>query len=378
MSRERTVGVVMDSDFEYGMAVYEGIRLAAGKLPGWNLAPFTHPRQDTLLKIARTGRLDGVIMPVISDRWVAPLLEVLPAVVNISSLSRIESVSSAVPDDFRVGGLAASHMLEMGVSRCGVIGERSVHASACRRDGFVALFGKQGREVLQPDSDQAYTYESGWEQWLRSLAGEIHVYGTSDRVVSRFMRVYNVLRDDLDVVVGAVVGTGNSLAERTLSGIDLSSVVLPGVRVGVEAVALMKERLEGGPVRKREVTPDELIVRGSSTAAVTGDSVIGRARGYIERSIAEAISVHDVARCAGASRRTLEMRFRTRMGISPAEYIRRRRMKLAERLLVETALSVREIAARCGAGSLQAFTSAFRKRHGMPPARYRAVHGNLR
>ena len=37
----RTVGVVLDSDFEYGVSVYEGIRLAAEKFPGLSPASAT-------------------------------------------------------------------------------------------------------------------------------------------------------------------------------------------------------------------------------------------------------------------------------------------------------------------------------------------------
>lgn len=70
---QTTIGVVLDSDFEYGVAVYEGIRAGVDKLPGWSIVPVTHFQNSLLLRLAEAGRLDGIIAPVISDRWVEGL-----------------------------------------------------------------------------------------------------------------------------------------------------------------------------------------------------------------------------------------------------------------------------------------------------------------
>jgi LacI family transcriptional regulator len=138
----------------------------------------------------------------------------------------------------------------------------------------------------------------------------------------------------------------------------------------------MMQRLLDGErrVERLEIKPDELKVRLSSAVSNSSDSVVARAQGYIERRLTERFTVDDVARFAGASRRKLEMRFKSALGTAPAEYIRNKRMKLAERLLRESGLSVRDVSARCAAGSLQAFTAQFKLRHGVPPGRYRQIH----
>jgi len=368
----KTVGVVLDSDFEYGVSVYEGIRLAAEKLPGLSIAPVTQSQQGLMMRMLETGKLDGVIMPVISDRWVQSLSPSLPPVVNISGMSRIESVCSVVTDDFYVGKLAATHLVQLGMRRACVISERSIYSSSRRRSGFCACMDEAGFNVEQPDYRGAYSYEGAWESWLFSLKGEMDLYGTSDRVTRRFLKLYNRLKDSLQVRIGAIVGTGDSLAERTLAGIELSSVVLPAGRIGVEAVKVMQGIFMGdNRVVCREIKPDQLKVRVSSEGSSVIDSVIGRAQGYIERRIAEHFTVDDVAHFAGASRRSLEMHFTHILGVAPAEYVREKRLKLAERLLLETTLTVREVAVRCSAGSLQAFTTLFKKRYGIPPAKFR-------
>ncbi len=366
-----TIGVMLDSDFEYGVAVYEGIRRAVDKQPGWSIVPVMQSQQPLLYRLAQAGQLDGIIAPVISDRWVEGLGAVVPAIVNISNISKITSIPSVVPNDYAVGSLAAQHLIDIGAKRVGIIHERSVYASIQRRDGCCHVFGQAGVSVEQPAIEGAYHYEDEWENWLKTLHGEISLYGTSDNLVRRFMKIYNTLRDSLDLKVGAVVGTGDSLVERTLSGIEISSVVLPAGRVGVEAVKLMKRLLDGDSrVERREINPALFKVRLSSSIIGRSDAVIIRAQGYIERSLSEMFSVADVAKHAGASRRKLEMRFKDELGISPAAYIREKRMKLAERLLQETGMTVREVAARCGAGSLQAFTTQFKLYHGVPPGKF--------
>ena len=369
---QTTIGVVLDSDFEYGVAVYEGIRAGVDKLPGWSIVPVTHFQNSLLLRLAEAGRLDGIIAPVISDRWVEGLRELVPVIVNISNISRIESVSSVVADDYAVGQMAARHLIDMGVSRCGVIGERSVYASLQRVQGFRDTFKEEGLSVEQPIFEGSYSYAGVWENWLMSLNGNLSLFGTSDSLVRRFMQMYQAGQDVMDMSIDVIVGVGDSLIERTLSGIEISSVVLPAGRVGVESVELMKNLLAGEEKPTRlQIKPADIKVRLSSLRADKSHEVIIKARDYIERSLSDCFSVDDVAKYAGASRRKLEMRFKDELGTSPAAYIRNKRMKLAERLLLETGMNVSEVARRCGAGSVQAFTAQFKSCHGLPPGQFR-------
>jgi len=371
--QNRTIGVVLESDFEYGVAVFEGIRHAADKLPEWRLVPVTQAQQGFLSRLAEAGTLDGIIAPVMSDRWVESHRAPGPALVNISNLSRIESLASVVVDDRAAGALAARHFKDIQVRRCGVVSEKADYASVLRREGFCAGLEGGGVVLEQPVTAAGYSYEGEWEEWLRRLRGEMALFGTSDRVVRRFMNLYSGIRAELQVRIGAVVGVGDSLMERTLAGIDLSSVALPSARVGAEAVRLMQRLLEGDRrVVRCEIRPDELIVRRSSAGYPAYGELTARALGYMDRMIGGRFSVDELASFAGASRRKLEMRFQAEVGMAPAAYLRAKRGMLAERLLRESTLTIREIAERCGAGSLQGFTAQFKGVHGVPPGEFRA------
>jgi len=367
---KRTIGVVLESDFEYGVAVFEGIRQASENIPEWRIVPVTQPQQGFLNRLSEAGQLDGIIAPAMSDRWMESYNRDGPAFVNISNISKVETLSSVVVDDRAAGALVAQHFADMDLRRVGVVFEKAVYSSILRKDGFCNEL--RGLRVETPSGEGGYSYEGEWEAWLHTLKGEIAIFGTSDRVVRRFMNLYNKIKDELPVRIGAVAGVGDSLIERTLSGIDLSSVVLPAREVGVEAVHLMQSLLEGqSGVTHRKVKPDQLIVRHSSAGYLACDELVAKALGYIDRMIARKFSIDELASSVGASRRKLEMHFQSELGTSPAAYVRQKRFALAEKLLKESRLTIREVAMRCGAGTLQAFTAQFKQAYGVPPGVFR-------
>ncbi|WP_445004165.1 helix-turn-helix domain-containing protein [Halomonas mongoliensis] len=92
---------------------------------------------------------------------------------------------------------------------------------------------------------------------------------------------------------------------------------------------------------------------------------------FIERHLASPLQVGDLAREACMSEAHFRERFRQQTGLSPWQYVRRRRLEAARHLLSATGLPVAEVAARTGFGSQSAFASACRNAFGAPPSRLR-------
>jgi AraC-like DNA-binding protein len=74
----------------------------------------------------------------------------------------------------------------------------------------------------------------------------------------------------------------------------------------------------------------------------------------------------------GASRSSLDDRFRRVLGLSPIRYLTAWRMHLATDLLATTELSISTIARRVGYTSEDAFSRAFKRERGVAPSRWRA------
>ena len=92
---------------------------------------------------------------------------------------------------------------------------------------------------------------------------------------------------------------------------------------------------------------------------------------FVKDHAGEAISVSDVSRQVGVSRRTLERRFDGVLGRSIAAEITRSKMERAKRILRETNLPSHRVAAAAGFGSVKTFNRVFRYSEGMPPNHFR-------
>ncbi|GAA1999848.1 AraC family transcriptional regulator [Catenulispora subtropica] len=91
----------------------------------------------------------------------------------------------------------------------------------------------------------------------------------------------------------------------------------------------------------------------------------------------EPLSLSDIARAALLSQFHFSRVFRAVTGTSPFRFLAAVRLHQAKRLLLESGMSVTDIAFEVGYSSLGTFTSRFTSSVGVPPARYRrlARHG---
>ena len=102
-------------------------------------------------------------------------------------------------------------------------------------------------------------------------------------------------------------------------------------------------------------------------AAVNIDTVID----YIENHISEKIDLETVAAAANYSKYHLHRMFTETVGLTIHDYIHRRQLTEAAKLLVFSDKPILEIAFICGYESQQSFTTAFTSMYKTSPAQYR-------
>ena len=105
--------------------------------------------------------------------------------------------------------------------------------------------------------------------------------------------------------------------------------------------------------------------------AVIRDPSIGRALAAVHRRPGDAWSVETLADAAALSRSTFSDRFRSVMGVPPAQYLARWRMHLACAWLQDDRLTVAEVSSRLGYDSEPSFSRAFKRLVGLPPSAVR-------
>lgn len=96
-----------------------------------------------------------------------------------------------------------------------------------------------------------------------------------------------------------------------------------------------------------------------------------RARALIEERLAMSFSLSDLAASLGLTPPHIARAFRRAHGVSVGEYIRRRRVAAASRILRTTDMPLVEVAGRTGFTDQSHFTNVFRRLIGMTPAAYR-------
>ncbi len=99
---------------------------------------------------------------------------------------------------------------------------------------------------------------------------------------------------------------------------------------------------------------------------------VNKALALMQEHVEDPISIPEIARRTGRSLKVLETRMQAELGANPAQVYRRLRLNLARKLVVETDLSVGEIALRSGYGNPSAMTRAFRAEFGASPRAMRA------
>lgn len=92
---------------------------------------------------------------------------------------------------------------------------------------------------------------------------------------------------------------------------------------------------------------------------------------YVNSNYTSAVTLDDIASAANLSKYHLARLFRTLHGVSPAAYLRLKRIRAAERLIERSDADLAEIAERSGFGSRWSMFRELRRRRGMSGQRIR-------
>lgn len=100
-------------------------------------------------------------------------------------------------------------------------------------------------------------------------------------------------------------------------------------------------------------------------------SLSDKVKNYIDQHYNEAISLEEIAKAVKANKYYLAHVFKNETGFSPLHYVSRRRLGEAQNLLINTDMSITQIAATVGYNNSNYFQNIFRRYMGMTPGSYR-------
>lgn len=92
---------------------------------------------------------------------------------------------------------------------------------------------------------------------------------------------------------------------------------------------------------------------------------------YIRENLDTVMTINDLANQVGTYEKKLTKLFREHFGCTVSHFLREERIRRAQHFLLETDMSVQDVAQLVGFQSAANFATAFRERVGMPPLRWR-------
>lgn len=116
----------------------------------------------------------------------------------------------------------------------------------------------------------------------------------------------------------------------------------------------------------------EEVCRGmATTKAKESESVVAKAKAYIDENYQKDISLDEVSRLVDISPYYFSKLFKQEQGENFIEYLTRIRMQNARQLLMNQNYSIKEICAMCGYSDPNYFSRIFKKYEGVTPREYR-------
>ena len=287
-----------------------------------------------------------------------------------------------ITDSATIARLAAEHLLESGFKHLAYCGFQSTllehtNWSRQRQTSFEERIVAAGLAappsyILAPMNQNWGRERADLARWLASLPKPVGIMACNDDCGVQVMEACKLAGLAVPETVG-VIGVDNDEVVCGLSDPPMSSVVVQFEQAGYLAAGALDRLMRG-----RKKIPAQILVsashvftrRSTDTIAIENPH-LARALRHIRDQAGVSLCVDDVAQVTGISRRGLERLFRQHTGGSILDAIRRERTGQIARLLVETRLSIRQIADRMGFPDTQHFARYFRAAKKMSPLAWR-------
>lgn len=377
---ELRIAVLVDTSTMWGRDVIGGVHRYSRERGGWHL--FVEPRGVEQRRwLPRGWKGHGVIARVGFPELAARLKALRLPVVNVSGIPLPKADFPRVTSDQdAAAALAARHFLERGFRHFAYFSLVGIEYVAAHQSAFSRALADAGYGCEVFAARPNLGAEPDWNldirrlgRWLSDLPKPLAVFTWNTSSAREVLYACSQAGLAVPLEVAVLSGSDDDLfcevAPEPISAVQLATEQI-GYRAAAELDAMIRTPQAARPA---DVAIPPLGVRerqSTDTLAVEDPSMV-RALRFIRGAGGEGITVDEVARHAGLCRRSLEQKFRTLIGCSPASEIRRVRVARAIELLRLGNLPVSTVAERAGFRSAEYMAAVFRSQLGTTPSQYR-------
>jgi LacI family transcriptional regulator len=370
----------------WGREVIGGVQRYSREQGGWQL--FVEPRgvEQKHRWLPPGWRGDGVIARVGFPELGEQLESLHLPVVNVSGIE-LEGIRfpRVTADQDLAAEMAAQHLLERGFRNFAYFSLVGIEYIAAHQQAFAKALADAGCSCAVFEARTNLGAEPDWNldierlgKWLADLPKPLAAFVWNSSSARELLYACSAAGLSVPLEVAVLSGSDDDLFCE-VAPVPISAVRLPAFEIGYRAAreldAMIRET-GAAPPADVHIPPLGVSVRQSTDTLAVEDALVVKALQFIRTEAADPITVDDVARHTGMCRRSIEQKFSTALGFSPASEIRRLRVKRAIELLRLSNLSIGEVAARAGFRSAEYMSAVFRKHLGTSPSSYREeAHG---
>lgn len=284
-------------------------------------------------------------------------------------------LSNIISDDESISRKAAEHLLVRGIKNFAYYGlSDRCYFSKARKASFIKTIKKAGFAAESCDRND----KPDLAAWLSAFNRPLGLMVSNDDCA---IDCYDAIRktglrvpDDI-----AIIGVGNDELVCDFANPPLSSVAMNTEYAGYTAAHVLTGMIKGD-ARRTDVTVGalEVVERQSTNIFALEDKVISKSLQYIYAHVGDNLHVDNIVKATSLSRRTLYKRFKKAIGRSVYKEIRRAKMEYAARMLIETNLSVVDVAEKLGFLDAKNLARTFQKEKGITPFKYRTMYSPYR
>lgn len=371
------VALLIETSNEYGRRLLLGIRDYVREHEAWSFQLGEQARGQTVPSWLSKWKGDGIIGRIDNSSIEEAVREVGVPVVNVSASGFGLVFPTVISDSEAIAQAAADHLLECGFTQFGYCGDPRFAWSKSHEKHFVQYLQEQGYSCYRFSGSRVAA-----RHWGRALE-ELIAWVTQLPKPIGIMACYDLRGQQLLVAcreVGihvpdelAVIGQHNDETICEFCDPPLSSVIPNPRLAGYLAASLLDRMLKGEqvPGGVYRVPPIGVAARRSTDVVAVPDEDVAAAIRYIRDYACQGIDVGDLVRSVSISRSMLERKFKKFLNCNPHDLIVRTRLRRAQELLLQTDLTIEDVATLSGFSSAEYMSSVFHRFAGQSPRDFR-------
>lgn len=382
MKEIKRVILLIESSRAYGRSLLRGIVRYSKLKGGWSF--YNEPRgQEQSLPRFGSWEVDGAIVRLNESEKAYRFLEKGIPIIVAREEKEISGVPNIVGDNIAVGKMAGEYLLDKGFKHFGYCGFNSSW-SETRLKSFAETIENAGCQISAyepPKPRSQYSWPNELlriSKWLKDLPKPLAIMACNDdrgRHVIEACKIANV-KIPYEAVI---LGVDNDELFCELSDPPLSSIARDTEAAGFEAAAVLDTLMSRNKTdcSRIIVHPTHVVARLSSDILAIEDPDVARALAFIQYHSRQHTQVDAVAEAVAMSRRNLHRRFMKSLGRSVHEEIRRARVELVVQMLLETNMTISQIAYELGWSSEKHIAREFKAVKSVTPLAFRKRHTRL-